>query len=338
MFSTLYLHIGLEKTGTTSIQSFLDANTDALRDDGVFVPRTLGHLNHKILAAYAFDEGSRDIAVTSARDTHHSGSVEEYRAAVAATLAREIAGSTARTGIISSEDLSRLYSAPEVARVVDLLRPFCRDLKVVVFVRRQDLLASSRYYSLVLGGGRSTQVLTAPGQPPAPYYDYARNIGLWADAVGEANMILRRFPEHPSKEGFNSVRTFCDIVGVEEPAYEKVPPQHVSLDAVNQIILQNYNAMAKQDSTAEFAWLKDRLAECNDRQLQYIPSRAQAERFYMQFHADNQALFHRLGADDDMFSLDFSMYPKENMRTRFQQKAIRRLLALLIARRAETGA
>jgi len=235
-------------------------------------------------------------------------------------------------GVISSEDLSRLYSAREVRRVVDLLRPFCKELRIVVFTRRQDLMASSRYYSLVLGGSRTSQVLPRPDQPAAPYYDYARNIGLWADAVGDANVIFRRFPERPSEAGFNSVRAFCDLLGLEATAYRMVPSQHVSLDAVNQIILQNYNVLTQHAAPSDRAWLKDRLAARNDSQLRHIPSRAQAERFYTRFHADNQALFRRLGAADDMFSTDFSMYPEENMRPRFQQLAIRRLLALLSAR------
>lgn len=332
MFSTLYLHIGQEKTGTTSIQSFLHANRDALRDAGIFTPRSLGRENHKALAAYAFDEESKDIAVTSVRAQHESDSVEAYRAGVEAALSREVSDSAAQVGVISSEDLSRLYTAREIGRVVDLLRPFCKELRIIVLTRRQDLMASSRYYSLVLGGSRTSQVLPRPGQPAAPYYDYARNIGLWADAVGDANVTLRRFPEQPSSAGFNSVRTFCGILGLDAAAYQMVQRQHVSLDAVNQIILQNYNALTETADRSELAWLKDRLAARNDSQLRHIPSRAQAERFYMRFHADNQALFRRLGAADDMFSLDFSMYPEENMRPRFQQLAIRRLLALLSTR------
>jgi len=332
MFSTLYLHIGQEKTGTTSIQSFLHTNRDALRDNGIFTPRSLGRENHKILAAYAFDEGSKDIAVTSVRARHESDSVEAYRAEVEAALSRDITVSTARVGVISSEDLSRLYTAREVGRVVDLLRPFCKELRIVVFTRRQDLMASSRYYSLVLGGSRSGQVLPPPDQLAAPYYDYARNIGLWADAAGAENVILVRFPETPPQGGFNSVRRFCDILSIDAAGYRMVQPQHVSLDAVNQIILQNYNILRQDSDLIGIDWLKEQLATQNDRSRRHIPGRAQAKRFYMRFHADNQALFRRLGAADDMFSLDFSMYPEENMRPRFQQLAIQRLLALLSTR------
>ncbi|TDK50908.1 hypothetical protein [Antarcticimicrobium luteum] len=337
MFSTLYLHIGQEKTGTTSIQSFLHANRDALRDAGIFTPRSLGRENHKALAAYAFDEGSGDISVTSVRAPHKSGSVEAYRAGVAAALSREVSDSAAQVGVISSEDLSRLYTAREVGRVVDLLRPFCKELRIIVLTRRQDLMASSRYYSFVLGGSQAVQILPTVDQlTTPPYYDYAHNIGLWADAVGDANVILRRFPERPSRAGFNSVRTFCGILGLDAAAYQMVQRQHVSLDAVNQIILQNYNALTQNPDPAGIERLKDQLVLQNDSTLRYISSRAQAERFYAHFHADNQALFRRLKAEDEAFSLDFSMYPKENMRTRFQRQAIQRLLALLTRSDAET--
>lgn len=336
MFSTLYLHIGQEKTGTTSIQSFLHTNRAALLANGIFVPRTLGRENHKALAAYGFDDVSSDIAVTSIRQQHPGGTPAAFRVGVAAALAEEVAATEARIGVISSEDLSRLYSAREVGRVVDLLRPLCRDLKIIVFARRQDLLASSRYYSLILGGSRNNQVLPPPGQPLPAYYDYAHNIGLWADALGEANVILSRFPEAPSESGFNSVRHFCSLLGIDAADYRMVRPQHVSLDAVNQIILQNYNALTQTPDPAGIKWLKEELGAENDRRLRYIPSQAQAEQFYRRVHADNQALFRRLGAEDQMFSLDFSMYPEENMRSRYQQQAIRRLLGLLAARAAAT--
>lgn len=61
----LYLHIGLEKTGTTSVQAFLHMNRAPLAQAGIWMPGCLGHLNHKLLAAYGFEVGSRDIAVTS---------------------------------------------------------------------------------------------------------------------------------------------------------------------------------------------------------------------------------------------------------------------------------
>lgn len=335
--STLYLHIGLEKTGTTSIQAFLDANREALADRaGLWLPRSLGHHNHKLLAAYGFEAGSRDIAVTGAGIGPEIADMEAYRATLRERLLRDAERGAGGPGVISSEDLSRLYQPSEVARIVDLLSELTDDLRVIVFVRRQDLLASSRYYSLVLGGG--TEQAVFPQKPGgAPYYDYNRTIGNWIDALGADRITLVRFPEQPRAEKFNSVARFCAVLGIEAGDYQMVREQHVSFDAVNQILMQSYNQMRGGYDPEGLAWLMERLAATNDRSFSHIPSEAQARQFYGAYRQGNQVLFRRLGAEAQMFTEDFSMYPAENMRQKFQQLAIQRLLGLMEASRQGEG-
>ena len=334
MLKCLYLHIGLEKTGTTSIQEFLHINREALAAAGNWLPGSLGHKNHKLLAAYGLEAGSRDIAVTAAGIGSSPEAVAEFRAGLRERLLKDAVRGRDGVGIISSEDLSRLHKASEVQRVVDLLREFTAELRVIVFVRRQDLLAASRYYSLVLGGSVDARVMPQPGEGP-PYYDYRSNIGLWADAVGAERVILKRFPEVPKREGFNSVNAFRGLIGIEGGDYADVQEQHVSFDAVNQILMQGYNQLRGGYDAQGLAWLMERLAPMNDRSLGQIPSEQQARQFYGTYRQGNLALFRRLGVEDQMFSEDFSMYPAENMRAKFHQMGMQRLLSLLEAQRGE---
>ena len=57
----LYLHIGTEKTGTTTIQSFLAANRDLLKRNRILYPRAPGEQNHRALAAAAQDCARGDL-------------------------------------------------------------------------------------------------------------------------------------------------------------------------------------------------------------------------------------------------------------------------------------
>lgn len=332
MVSEVYLHIGQEKTGTTSIQEFLYANTAQLAEAGIFVPQSLGYKNHKALAAYGLPAGSRDIAATSVRGNtaeENEGKVATFRIKTETALKRELEKGSFERAILSSEDLSRLYRAEDVARTLTLVRQVCDNIKVVVFARRQDLLASSRYYSLVLGGYQGTNILPAENAEKTRIYNYAHNIGLWIDAVGAENVILQRFPERPSSEKFSSVPAFGKIVGINTEDYAQIKRQHISFDAVNQIVMQNYNALRGRYDQQGLEQLMTHLAPYNDKSYSHIPSAAQAQRFYARFKEANQALFARLGQEDQMFSEDFSMYQEDNMRTAFQTRAIRRLLRVM---------
>ena len=63
----LILHIGTEKTGTTSIQKFLKKNIDQLGRNGVFVPRTpmLDSGNHRWVPLFANNDGFSDDFIVS---------------------------------------------------------------------------------------------------------------------------------------------------------------------------------------------------------------------------------------------------------------------------------
>ena len=56
--TALILHIGTEKTGTTSIQEFLAINRAALAEQGLHVPEFLGARSHR-WAAYMAENADR---------------------------------------------------------------------------------------------------------------------------------------------------------------------------------------------------------------------------------------------------------------------------------------
>jgi hypothetical protein len=66
---TLYLHIGTPKTGTTSLQSFLDTNRSALSYKGYLVPHSLKFPNH-IGLAVASHENFRNDGLCHSLDIH----------------------------------------------------------------------------------------------------------------------------------------------------------------------------------------------------------------------------------------------------------------------------
>ncbi len=56
MQKTIYLHIGTEKTGSTTLQAVSGINRRTLMNHGIFYPRTPGERNHIKLALFAANE------------------------------------------------------------------------------------------------------------------------------------------------------------------------------------------------------------------------------------------------------------------------------------------
>lgn len=115
----LFLHVGVHRTATTSIQRFMRANSAALLARGILFP--FGVARHNLIIG-PMRYGNQDVDAF-ARDLAE-------RAAVKGALAV----------ILSDEDMSTIV---DIARFRPLTRHF--DVKVVVSLRRQDLWLESWY-------------------------------------------------------------------------------------------------------------------------------------------------------------------------------------------------
>jgi hypothetical protein len=115
-------HIGLPKTGTTTLQNSLHGASDALARHGILYPSLLpfGHRNHHplVLSVLPPEKLPRQFRFRSRaqRDRLAAGAVE--------SVAQQIAKAGARDLLLSSEYFSREFTEPELARLRDLpMRP-----------------------------------------------------------------------------------------------------------------------------------------------------------------------------------------------------------------------
>src|SRR5437588_5600820 len=147
----LHLHIGCEKTGTTSIQKFLRANRELLARAGILFPRAPGEENQMGLAVAAQSEfGPLRRKIFKLRSWPE---VDAFREKLGRGLEQELTGSAFRRAIMSGEHCSsRLVSPAEVEWLRDFLRQFFDDITVVVYIRRQDEFLLSTYSTDIKGG------------------------------------------------------------------------------------------------------------------------------------------------------------------------------------------
>lgn len=168
--SKLVLHIGMEKTGSTSIQNALFSSRKKLAKNSIYVPRILKKPNHNFLAgSYIPQTSSRVPRGLSKYDSDDRKNVTE-------TFKKEIldAVSNSEYTIISGELLFRLEPAEISSLRSDLLETGVSEIRVIGYIRdpapfylsfiQQELKGSSRFPS-----------------PDSFYIPYAARIQAWRE-------------------------------------------------------------------------------------------------------------------------------------------------------------
>ncbi len=224
----LVLHIGTEKTGTTSFQVWVQDNRDILRSEGVWPAQTLNVPNNVALPVFARDADKREdsflhFGIESEED--HAA----FRAKVRVDLLADIAEAREagmRIFLISSEQLqSRLFTLQMVERVAKLLKPQFEEISVICFLRPQVDTA----ISLSSTGSRvglkiqhqQFEMLDAKGH----YYNFKGLLDRWASAFGKDNVL-----PVPFKRNKNSVAFFREFMGLTREDYAPEQRMNTALD------------------------------------------------------------------------------------------------------------
>ena len=236
----LYLHIGTEKTGTTSIQGFLKANRALLREKGILYPTAPGNRNHTGLAVAAIHEKTmRSLRkVTGVRTPED---VEAFRSKLIENLGAELASSDCHTAIMSGEHCSsNLVQDSEVAWLHDMLSRFFEKITVVVYIRRQDDYLLSTY-STTIKSGRTRPLMIPTGPRVERRYNHAALLSRWAKVFGREAIICRKFEKTSLLDG-NVIRDFLDAVGISQDLpFEWPEVANESLDANTLEFLRLFN-------------------------------------------------------------------------------------------------
>jgi len=135
-----YVHIGPHKTGTSSIQWFLQENRAELLKYGYFVPESgANHGAHHALARKLCGQELRD-----------------HEQSAAANFARALDETPSEAVIISSEALGGLLRNPDYARAFfTRIRELNLEPKLVLFPRNPSQRINSSYCSVVMTFRRS---------------------------------------------------------------------------------------------------------------------------------------------------------------------------------------
>lgn len=202
----LLLHIGAEKTGTTSVQRWLKINHEALKLHGIWSCRSMGSENNvglPLLALGRTDQTSlyRMLGATSqdAAEAFLRDGREKLRAEVEAAKA---AG--CERFFISSEHLhSRLRDPESVASAARIIRPLFESFEILFFVRPQ-LEAMISFLATKAGGGTPIRAenFETITEAYTGLYDYHACASHWAAEFDASNIQIVGYNRHPDMVSF----------------------------------------------------------------------------------------------------------------------------------------
>ena len=292
------VHIGIEKTGTTSIQHFLHLNRRRLAKAGFHFLRSAGKINNRTLPAYCIDDSYPDeylegCGVVSASDRL------QFRETVCDDLHREISElpSSIHTVVISSEHFhSRLPGLHNVERVRDLLKPLFDDIRVICYLREQSAACTSWYSTSLKNGESETLNQFMRRCSPANYYfNYQKVLGNWERVFGEGTIEAGIFDRSQLLNG----DLLDDFAARLDPALvgqlkKSARRENESLRPEGQAILRGLNsALFDGSKEPDIERLRER---CLDYIYHHLRGRGerldlrQQRRFYADFRDSNDAV------------------------------------------------
>jgi hypothetical protein len=311
----LVVHVGMGKTGTSSIQHFLRANEEVLADHGVLYPRSPGGRRHIRLGLFITPDdeftGSR-VARRQSQDPAWRDQIlaspAAFRDAFETALVDEIHAARLPRVLLSDE---AVFGSSEGA--MRLLGEFARRhgaaLRLVCYLRRQDDHVISRYQQAVKWGEVRRIAERTAELELAPTYDYAARLDAWSRLARPADLVVRRF-ERARFHGGSLTQDFLDAAGVDvAPAalVEEAPTLNESLDAESVEFLRILNLHRVRRQGAEVGMINNRKLV---RRLASVPlgptltlPAPELDRFMARWEEGNRRVARRwFGDDGDLFA------------------------------------
>lgn len=238
-----FLHLGTEKTGTSTIQRFLKKNREALMDQGYYFMKSTGEADDRKLSAYCllesqFDEFHRNHLIDN----------EEKKLAFEKRLEKEFEKEfsslppSIHTVIFSSEHFqSRVKVNDQALKLKAFLSRYFDSFSLLSYIRPQvDMLVSHYSTYLKSYGVVSLSEYAESCNPANYYYDYWRYLSLWDSVFSDSKFNVRIFERSEFFDG-DVVADFCHAVGLDSTLLEYIDAENESVNPTGQELLKVIN-------------------------------------------------------------------------------------------------
>ena len=251
---TIFLHIGLHKTGTTTIQESLFAEQEKLNQNGVLVPavgqpfpQNAGHHN---LAWELFDfkkfsakNGTWDDLIYLINEVPH------------------------KRIILSSEEFTRI-PVSKIEQIKIRLEKF--QVKIVVYIRRQDKILQS-FWAEMIKSGRTPNFTTGfiewleNNQYIFSQVDFQSVLKRWSDVFGKDNLILRVLERNQLQVAlFHDFLLTCGVKDFQKYTLHgdrNISPSMKELVLIQELKKKLANQMDELTAIQFFHWIRQYAGE-----------------------------------------------------------------------------
>ena len=215
-----WLHIGTPKTGTTTLQKFLDTNHAALLAQRVLCANTTGELALACTENYDSEGLSRVYGIRN--------NIEwiQFKQTVIRELKEKVKShrTIADYIVFSSEYFHLSLTKPsELEALKNLLHNVgITEISVVVYLREQSEFVASFYSTVIKSGGTSER---PPGVSNKRYQrlcDHRLTLKLFSRVFGRESMVVRIF-ERDKLLNESIIDDFLNVVGCQNTSTYSVP-------------------------------------------------------------------------------------------------------------------
>ncbi|MEO1019386.1 MAG: hypothetical protein AAFY56_17095 [Pseudomonadota bacterium] len=223
----LIVHIGWEKTGTTSLQSFLSVNSQKLREFGICYPNNqnltfAARNSHTPLVGAVMDKGKpseyRDFIWPNKQLDPHI-ILEDF----ASYLKKDDP-----TIVVSAEHFStRVNTESELGRFRNYIRNSGRNITIICYIRDPVSMARSSHFEYVKSGGRE-QLNWGSVSPGNERFNPLHQLRRWAKVFGSENLISREY-QRAKLIGGNTISDFCYLLDIDPSEYDVPDRKNITI-------------------------------------------------------------------------------------------------------------
>ncbi len=217
----LVLHIGFNKTGSTSIQTDLVLNADALQAQGVLYPNDASAPYMQRVQHLPLATAMSERRITWMGPKKRATLDQAYPSLHAALKQQQF-----ETLLLSSESFGGLDMTPQnISWIKDQFADY--HTTILAYIRRQDQYFLSRYQQDIKNGGTNRFEFCA--HTKRRQLDFAHRLAPWRKIFGADRVIVRPFAPALWHEGV-LLYDFLSALGLEYRGLQLSPPVNEGLD------------------------------------------------------------------------------------------------------------